>query len=91
MSCHERYFNFFKTIKHVLPNQIGANITYIFIRVTERMVWGVGQCMSGNGTERFKNVNHCLNANIYSYLETSVGHNFNVYLNVVHFFNTSVE
>jgi hypothetical protein len=38
-----------------------------------------------------KNVNYCLNTNIYSYLETSGGQSCNVYLNVVHFFNTSVN
>jgi hypothetical protein len=37
-----------------------------------------------------KNVNNCLNANIYSYLETSGGQSSNPYLNVVHFFNTRV-
>ncbi len=36
------------------------------------------------------NVNNYLNTNIYSYLETSGGHSSNLYLNVVHFFNTSV-
>jgi hypothetical protein len=36
-----------------------------------------------------KKVNNCLNINIYSYLETSGGKHFNLYLNVVHFFNTS--
>jgi hypothetical protein len=39
----------------------------------------------------FKNVNNCLNNNIYSYLETSGGQNYNLYLNFVHFFNTSVD
>jgi hypothetical protein len=34
----------------------------------------------------FKNVNNCLNTNIYSYLETSGGQTSNLYLNVVHFF-----
>jgi hypothetical protein len=34
----------------------------------------------------FKNVNNCLNTNIYSYLETSGGQSFNLYLNVVPFF-----
>ncbi len=34
----------------------------------------------------FENVNNCLNTNIYSYLETSGGQSFNLYLNVVHFF-----
>ncbi len=39
----------------------------------------------------FKNVNNCLDTNIYSYLETSGGQIYNLYLNVVHFFNTSVN
>ncbi len=38
-----------------------------------------------------KNVNNCMNTNIYSYLETSGGQSSNLYLNVVHFFNTSVN
>jgi len=38
-----------------------------------------------------QNVNNCLNTNIYSYLETSGGQSYNVYLNGVHFFNTSVN
>jgi len=42
-----------------------------------------------NGT--VQNVNNCLNTNIYSYLETSGGQSFNLYLNVVHFYNTSVN
>ncbi len=36
-----------------------------------------------------KNVNNCLNTNIYSYLDTSGGKSSNLYLNVVHFFNIS--
>jgi hypothetical protein len=32
-----------------------------------------------------------MNTNIYSYLETSGGSSSNLYLNVVHFFNTSVN
>jgi hypothetical protein len=32
-----------------------------------------------------KNINNCLNTNIYSYLETSGGQSSNPYLNVVHF------
>ncbi len=39
----------------------------------------------------FKNVNNCLNANIYSYLESSGGQSSNLNLNVVHFFNTIVN
>ncbi len=38
-----------------------------------------------------KNVNNHLNINIYSYLETSVGQSSNQNLNVVHFFNASVN
>jgi hypothetical protein len=38
-----------------------------------------------------KNVNNCLNANIYSYLETSGGQSYILYLNVVQIFNTSVN
>jgi hypothetical protein len=38
-----------------------------------------------------QNVNNCLNTNIYSYLETSGGKSFNLYLNVVQIFNTSVN
>jgi hypothetical protein len=38
-----------------------------------------------------KNVNNCLNTNIYSYLETYGGQSSNPYLNVVHFFNTRVD
>ncbi len=38
-----------------------------------------------------QNVSICLNTNIYSYLETSGGQSSNLYLNVVHFFNTSVN
>ncbi len=46
---------------------------------------------SANGTARFKNVNNCLNTNIYSYLETSGGQSSNVYLNVVNSFSNSVN
>ncbi len=38
-----------------------------------------------------KNVNYCLNANIYSYLETSRGQSSNLNLNVAHFFNASAN
>jgi hypothetical protein len=38
-----------------------------------------------------KNVNIYWNTNIYFYLETSGGHNSNLYLNVVHFLNTGVN
>jgi hypothetical protein len=38
-----------------------------------------------------KNVNNCLNTNIYSYLETSGGQSSNPHLNVVHFLNTRAD
>ncbi len=38
-----------------------------------------------------KNLNNCWNTNISFYLETSSGQNSNLYLNVVYFFNTSVN
>jgi hypothetical protein len=38
-----------------------------------------------------KSVNNCLDTNIYSSLETSCGQSINLYLNFVHFFNTSVN
>jgi hypothetical protein len=38
-----------------------------------------------------KIVDNCLNTNIYSYLETTGGQNYNLYLNVVDFFSTSVN
>jgi hypothetical protein len=39
----------------------------------------------------FKNVNNYLSTNIYSYLETSGDQSSNLYLNVVHFLNTSIK
>ncbi len=44
-----------------------------------------------NGTAHLKRANNCLNTNIYSYLQTSGGQSSNIYLNVVHFFNTTVN
>ncbi len=38
-----------------------------------------------NGTARLKNVNNCLNTNIYSHIETSGGQSCNLYWNAVHF------
>ena len=34
---------------------------------------------------------NCLDTNTYSYLETSGGKSYNLYLNVDHFFNNSVN
>ncbi len=43
------------------------------------------------GQGALKNENNCLNTDIYSYLETSGGQNYNIYLNLVNFFNISVN
>jgi len=40
-----------------------------------------------NGEHALRNINNCLNTNIYSYLETSGGQSSHAYLNVVHFFS----
>ncbi len=44
-----------------------------------------------NGTVHLKNVNNYLNINIYSYLATCVSQSSILYINVVHFLNTSVN
>jgi hypothetical protein len=41
--------------------------------------------------QTLKNVNKCLNTNIYSSLETTGGKSSHLYLNAVHFFNTNVN
>jgi len=48
----------------------------------------VKKCQHWNSLEQraLKIVNSCLDTNIYSYLETSCGQSFNLYLNAVHFF-----
>jgi hypothetical protein len=47
--------------------------------------------MSTGTAAHFKIINNRLNTNIYFYSETSGGQRFNPYLNVVHFFNASVN
>ncbi len=59
--------------------------------ITKLFYFGNYYGLAINGTANFKNVKNCLNTNIYSYLETSVSQSLNLYLNVVHFFNTSVH
>ncbi len=44
-----------------------------------------------NGTAHLKNVNNCLSTNNCSYLETSGGQSYNIYLSVVNFFNTNLN
>ena len=47
--------------------------------------------VKGMEKHTLKNVNNSMNTNIYSYLETSGGQSSSPYLNVVHFFNASVN
>jgi len=49
----------------------------------------VSEACLGMEQPTLKNVNNCLNSNIYSYSATSGGKSSNLYLNVVHFFDTS--
>ncbi len=48
-------------------------------------------CKNEMEEHALKNVNNHLNTNIYSYLKTSGGQSYNLYLNVVQFFNASVN
>jgi hypothetical protein len=58
------------------------------IRLTNTPAYG---CMGIMEQRIFKNVNNCLITKIFSYLETSGGESYNIHLNVVHFFNISVN
>jgi hypothetical protein len=48
------------------------------------------KCLGVMEQHTLKIVSNCLNSNMYSYLETSGGQSSILYLNVVHFFITSV-
>jgi hypothetical protein len=77
--------------KHTGYYGIGTiRIRNVFI-VSLKLFLKLSGALTRNGTARFFNANNCLNTNISSYLETSRGQNSNLYLNVVHFFNTSVN
>jgi len=51
----------------------------------------LGILLCHNGTAHLKNVNNFFNSNIYSYLKKSGGQSSDLYLNVVHFVNASVN
>jgi len=53
--------------------------------------WQSGRNLWAMKQHFLRNVNNCLNTNIYSYVETSCGQSSNLYINVVHLFNTSVN
>jgi len=60
--------------------------TLIYLQQLQKIVWNTAM-----EQRTFKNVENWLNTNIYSYSETSGGQSCNIYLNVFHFFNTSVN
>jgi hypothetical protein len=68
-------------------SSLGIYYVYGFIDMNVR----ADDKVSANGIAHLKNVNNYLKTNIYSYLETSGGRSSNLYLNVVHFLNTSVN
>ncbi len=63
------------------------------MKQTRQAVWAIKQLIFLDVYEQhtLKNVNNCINRNIYSYLETSGGESSNPYLNVVHFLNTRAD
>ncbi len=85
--------------KHTSLLQVGTLRVAPCLNTNIRLVWKwltVAKSLAYYDAEfieqcTLKNVNNCLNTNSYSYLETSGGHSSDLYLNVVHFFNTSVN
>jgi hypothetical protein len=57
----------------------------------EEVILALGTDIEIMEQHALKNMNNCLNTNIYSYLETSGGQSSNPYLNVVHFLNTRAD
>ncbi len=77
--AHDEYFFYF-----------GAILSRFF-KAQTKCLYGLEALHHVMEQRALKNVNNCLNTNIHSYLETSGGQRSNLYLNVVHFFNTSVN
>jgi len=101
MLAAERYSSLIRFGLSVLKEQTFLSSEFLFGRfcivlpknVIESHKQSSFLCCGINRIEQrtLKNVNSCLNTNIYSYLETSGGQSSNLYLNVVHFFNTCVN
>ncbi len=66
----------------------GFSPTEKWFEIRQANVWNQFDKMEQHA---LKNVNNCLYTNVYSYLETSGDISYNLYLNVVHFFNTRVN
>ncbi len=72
-------------IQNTIMYSLKLNIIYIFLEIlTKEHFMSMKQ-------HALKSVNICWNINIYSYLETSGGQSCNLYLNLVQFFNSSVN
>jgi hypothetical protein len=82
-------------LKNILKFTTTVNIFGAEIHVAEMRQaskFDLKTCLNASTEQRtLKNVNNCLNTNIYSYLEASGGQSSKLYLNVVHFFNTSLN
>jgi hypothetical protein len=86
------------TLSIMTPGIMSLSITTLCITINNKKCdtqhnFILNVTHAGNTMEQciLKIVNNCFNANIYSFLETSGGQSYNPYLNVVHFFNTSLN
>ncbi len=59
-------------------------IKYITLNAVILLFMFIGIMMRLMEQPALNNINNCLDTNIYSYLETSGGQSYDVYLNVVH-------
>jgi hypothetical protein len=75
---------------HALSGGRSVVDQHIVCTISQILVEGFSPAWHIMAQYALKNVNSCLNTNNYSYLETSGGQSSNLYLNVVHFFNTNV-
>ncbi len=79
------------TQSNIYEQSMSLQLLCHYFQITLKIKLELFKNITCNGTAHFKNVNNCLNTNIYSYLETSGGQSSNLYLYVIHFFNTSVN
>ncbi len=90
---HKIFFMFAKSSGlHLIKLFITTNFNkLVSLTLRPNLIEHLKVSYTRNGTAHFKNVNNCLITNIYSYLETTGGKSCNLYINVVHFFNASVN
>ncbi len=83
----------FKSPSSVLELEVSVVLKSSLMNLSN-MNNGLAYCFDKKKTmeqRTLRNVNNYLNTNIYSYLETTGGQSSNLYLKLVHFFNTSVN